>query len=112
MEELAQRLQQLETQVGQQSAVIEHQQELLMRHYTTIDAERPARTPVNFAQDVRVNLVDFRGGNKLETFAVQTHEWKGWLFKMRQYMTAVDEDLYVEVVNWKPIRCETCPWPV
>ena len=30
MEELAQRLQQLETQVGQQRAVIEHQQEQLM----------------------------------------------------------------------------------
>ena len=31
MEELAQRLQQLETQVGQQRAVIEHQQEQVMR---------------------------------------------------------------------------------
>ena len=38
MEELAQRLQQLETQVGQR-AVIEHQQEQLMRQQTTIDAE-------------------------------------------------------------------------
>ena len=42
MEELAQRLQQLETQVGQQRAVIEHQQEQLMRQQTTIDAERAA----------------------------------------------------------------------
>ena len=46
MEELAQRLQQLETLVGQQRAVIEHQQEQLMRQQTTIDAERAARTPV------------------------------------------------------------------
>ena len=43
MEELAQRLQQLETPVGQQCAVIEH----LMRQQTTIDAKRAARTPVN-----------------------------------------------------------------
>ena len=52
MEELARRLQQLETQVGQQRAVIEHQQEQLMRQQTTIDAERAARTPVNPAQDI------------------------------------------------------------
>ena len=59
MEELARRLQQLETQVGQQRAVIEHQQEQLLRQQTTIDAERAARTPVNpIAQDARVNLVD------------------------------------------------------
>ena len=46
MEELAQRLQQLETQVGQQRAVIEHQQDQLMRQQSTIDADRAARTPV------------------------------------------------------------------
>ena len=57
MEELAQRLQQLETQVGQQRAVTEDQQEQLMRQQTTIDAERAGRTPVNPAQDARVNLV-------------------------------------------------------
>ena len=51
MEELAQRLQQLETQVGQKRAVIEHQQEHLMRQQTTIEAERAARTPLNPAQD-------------------------------------------------------------
>ena len=50
MEELAQRLQQLETQGGQKRAVIEHQQELQMQQ-RTIDAERAARTPVNPAQD-------------------------------------------------------------
>ena len=99
MEELAQRLQQLETQVGQQRAVIEHQQEQLMRQQTTIDAERAARTPVNPAQDARINLVDLRVGNKPETFAGETHEWKGWSFKMRQYIAAVDEELYLELVN-------------
>ena len=99
MEELAQRLQQLETQAGQQRAVIEHQQEQLMRQQTTIDAARAARTPVNPAQDARVNLVDLRVGNKPETFTGERHEWKGWLFKMRQYIAAVDEELYLELVN-------------
>ena len=110
MEELAQVLQQLETQVGQQRAVIEHQQEQLMRQQTTIDAERAARTPVNPAKDARVNLVDLRVGNKPETFAGETHEWKGWSFKMRQYIAAVDEELYLEFVNVERIRCEKCPW--
>ena len=95
MGELAQKLQQLETQVGQQRGVIEHQQEQLMRQQTTIDAERAARTPVNYAQDARVNLVDLRVGNKPETFAGETHEWKGWSFKMLQYIAAVDEELYL-----------------
>ena len=99
MEEFAQRLQQLETQVGQQRAVIEHQQEQLMRQQTTIDAERAARTPVNPAQDARINLADLRVGNKPETFAGETHEWKGWSFKMRQYIAAVDEEIYLELVN-------------
>ena len=99
MEVLAQRLQQLETQVGQQRAVIEHQQEQLMRQQTTIDAERAARAPVIPAHDARVNLVDFRVGNKPETFAGETHEWKGRSFKMRHYIAAVDEVLYLELVN-------------
>ena len=86
MEELAQRLQQVETQVGQQRAVIEHQQDQQMRQQTTIDADRPARTPVNPAQDARGDLGE-------------THEWKGWSFKMRQYIAAVDEELYLELVN-------------
>ena len=29
----------------------------------------------------------------------ETHEWKGWSFKMRQYTAAVDEELYLELVN-------------
>ena len=58
--ELAQRLQQLETQVGQ---------------------------------------VDLRVGNKPETFAGEAHEWKGWSLKMRQYISAVDEEFYVELVD-------------
>ena len=99
MEELAQRLQQLETQVGQQRAVIEHQQEQLMRQQTTIDAERAARTPVNPAQDARIKFVHLRVGNKPETLAGETHEWKGWSFKMRQYIAVMDEELYLELVN-------------
>ena len=58
MEELAQRLQQLEMQVGQQRAVTEHQQEQLMHQQTTIEANRATRTPVNPAQDARVNVVE------------------------------------------------------
>ena len=86
--------------LGQQRAVIEHQQEHLVRQQTTIDAERAARTPViPIAQDARVNLVDLRVGNKPETFAGETHEWKGWSFKMRQYIVAVDEELNLELVN-------------
>ena len=86
-------------EVATARAVIEHQQEQLMRHQTTIDAERAARTPVNPAQDARINLVDLRVGNKPETFAGETHEWKGWSFKMRQYIAAVDEELYLELVS-------------
>ena len=106
MEELAQRLQQLETQVSQQRAVIEHQQDQLMRQQT-IDADRASRTPVTpLAQDAIVYLVDLRGENKAETFAGETHGWKGWSFKMRQYIAAVDEELYLELVNMEanPLR--------
>ena len=46
-----------------------------------------------------MKLVDLRVGNKPETFAGETHEWKGWSFKMRQYIAAVDEELYLELVN-------------
>ena len=76
--------------MGQQRAVIERQQEQLMRQQTTIDAERAARTPVDpIAHDARGNLVDLRVGNKPETFAGETHEWIGWSFKMRQCSAAV-----------------------
>ena len=99
MEELSQRLQQLETQ-GHKRAVIEHQQDQLMRQQSTIDADRAARTPVTpIAQNARGNLVDLRVGNKPETSAGETHEWKVWSFKMRQCIAAVDEELYLELVN-------------
>ena len=29
----------------------------------------------------------------------ETHEWQGWSFKMRQYIAAVDEELYLELMN-------------
>ena len=44
-------------------------------------------------------MLDLRVGNKPETFAGETHEWRGWSFKMRQYVAAVDEELYLELVN-------------
>ena len=111
VEELAQRLHQLQTQVGQQRAVIEHQQEQLMRQQSTIDADRAARTPVTpIVQDARGNLVDLRILNKPETFAGETHEWKSWSFKMRQYIAAVDEEHHLELVNVEanPLREMPC----
>ena len=78
MEELAQRLRQLETQVGRQRAVIELQRDQLMGQHTTLDADRATRVPVTpIAQDTRIHLVDPRVGNKLETIAGESHEWKG-----------------------------------
>ena len=78
MEELAQRLRQLETQVGRQRAVIELQRDQLMRQHTTLDADRATRVPVTpIAQDTRAHLMDLRVGNKLETIAGESHEWKG-----------------------------------
>ena len=47
----------------------------------------------------RRNLFDLRVGNKLETIAGETHESKGWSFKMREYIAAVDEELFLELVN-------------
>ena len=48
------------------------------------------------AHDARGNLVDLRVGNKPETFAGESHEWKGWPLRRRQYVAAVDEELYIE----------------
>ena len=46
-------------------------------------------------------------GNKPETFAGESHEWKGWTFKMRQYIAAVDEELFEKLrrrflEEWEP----------
>ena len=51
------------------------------------------------APDTRGNLVDLRVGNKPEMFVGETHECKGWSFKMRQYVAAMDEDLCMELVD-------------
>ena len=85
MEALPQRLQQLETQVGHQCAVIELQQDQLMRQQTALDADRATRVPVTpIAQEARAHLVDF----------------------MRQYTAAVDEELFEELsdVEASPLR--------
>ena len=67
MEELAQRLRQLETQVGHLRTVIELQQDQLMRQYMILDADRATRVPVTpIAQDLGV-------GNKPETIAGESH---------------------------------------
>ena len=86
--------------MGQQREVIGHQQDQLIHQLTTINADRAARTPViPIAQEARGNLVDLRVGNKLETFTGEVHERKGWSIKMRQYISAVDEELYVGHVD-------------
>ena len=106
VEELAWRLQQLETQVGH-----EHQQDQLMRQQTTIDADRAARTPVTpIAQDARGILVELRVGIKPETFATEAHEWEDWSFKMRQCVSAVDEALNVEIVDVEANPLRELPW--
>ena len=96
---LAHKLQQLETQLGQECTDIEHPQDQLMHRQTTIDAERAARTPVTPIAPDRGNMVDFRLVNKPETITSEAHEWKGWSFQMRQHISAVGEALHVELVN-------------
>ena len=61
----------------------------------TTNADRCGESSTNS----RVNVVDLRVGSKPETFAGETHEWKGWSLKMRQYIAAVDEELYLKLVN-------------
>ena len=71
-----------------------------MHQQTTIDADRAARIPVTpTAQESRGTLVDLRIGNKPETFTGETHEWKGWSLKKRQCISAVNEELLVELVD-------------
>ena len=96
-------LQQLETQVGQQRAVTERQQDQLMHQQTTIDADRAARTPVTpIAQEAEV-------GNKPKTFTGETHEWTGWSFKMRQYISRLMRNSMWNLWMRKRIRRENCP---
>ena len=102
MEEPAQR-----TQVGHQRAVIELHQDRLMRQHT-LDADRAARVPVTpTAQDTRAHLVDLRVGNKPETFAGESHDWKG-----RQKAAGFSNDeektvgLYGKVLNVLEIKFE------
>ena len=78
-----------------------------MRQQTTLDADRATRVPVTpIAQDARAHLVDLRVGNKPETFAGESQEWKGWSFKMRQYIAVVDEELFEELtdIEANPLR--------
>ena len=80
--------------------MIEHQQDQLMYQQEVIDEAGAARIPVlQYAQEHNGKPVDLRVGKKPETFAGETHEWKGCSFKMRQYIAAVDEELYLELVN-------------
>ena len=90
-----------ETQLGQQRTVIAHPQDQLE---APANDNRCGQSGTNTshpsAPDARGNLVDLRAGNKPETFTSEAHAWKGWLFfKMRQYTSVVDEELYVELVD-------------
>ena len=98
MKELAQRLQQLETQVGQQRAVIEHQQDQLMRQQSTIDADRAARTPVTPRSQEETLFI-----SELETSRrrLRVNRMSGKVGHSRcdSYIAAVDEELHLELVN-------------
>ena len=52
-----------------------------------------------------IRLRDTPHRNKPETFAGETHQWKGWSFKMRQYIAAVDEELS----TWELVNVEANP---
>ena len=85
---------------GETCSVIEHQQDQLMYQQEVIDEAGAARIPVHqYAQEHTGKPVDLRVGKKPETFAGEPHEWKGCSFKMRQHIAAVDEELYLELVN-------------
>ena len=51
-------------------------------------------------------MVDLKFERSRRRFAGETHEWKGWSFKMRQYTAAVDEELYLELLNVEAFFCE------
>ena len=109
MEEFAQRLQQLETQVGQRRAVTEHQQDQLMRQQTRIDADESSTNSSYPNCPPEETWLISELETKPETFAGETHEWKVWSFKMRQYVAAVDEVLYIELVNVDAIPLRELP---
>ena len=44
-------------------------------------------------------LSGHQSGNKPETFAGDVQEWKGWSFKMRQYTSDVDGELFTDLVD-------------
>jgi len=50
-------------------------------------------------------MVDMRVGNKPDTFTGTSEHWTGWSFKMRQYISALDEQMHAEllVVDGDPI---------
>ena len=45
------------------------------------------------------HLVDLRVQEQARDVQGRSAGWKGWSFKMRQYTSAVDEELYVELVD-------------
>ena len=101
MEELAQRLQQLETQVG--STARSDRTPAGSADATTID-DRCGQSSTNSSYSNCPKTPEETWLiSELETSRrrlwVKTHEWKGWSFKMRQYIAAVDEELHLELVN-------------
>ena len=110
MEEFAQRPQQLGTQVGQQRAVIEHQQEQLMRQRTTIDAERATRTPVNLCPRRQSKL----GWPQSWKRAGDVRGWKSPVGRLviqnaTVHLSGRRRALRGACGMWKRIRFESCP---
>ncbi|CAK0793479.1 unnamed protein product [Prorocentrum cordatum] len=106
MEALTQRLAQLEEQQRQQRTVIETQQAQLTAAQNELAAVRAAgngaaaQQPAGEARaGAPISLVDLRVGNKPEVFTGDAKEWKNWSFKMRQYLSAIDETLRAEVLD-------------
>ena len=101
MQQLADRLAQLEATIVQQQATIEQQG-------AELQAERQGRAAAGGAVGGAAaadraapeqTLVDLRVGNKPEVFGGDRNEWKNWSFKMKQYLSALDENLHMEVVQ-------------
>ncbi|CAK0840370.1 unnamed protein product, partial [Prorocentrum cordatum] len=106
MEALTQRLAQLEEQQRQQRTVIETQQAQLTAAQNELAAVRATgngaaaqQPPGEVRAGAPISLVDLRVGNKPEVFTGDAKEWKNWSFKMRQYLSALDETLHAEVLD-------------
>ena len=88
--------------MGQQRLMIDRQQQdQLVHHRTTIDADKAAGASVApIAQEARGSLVDLRVGNKLEMFAGEAHEWKALHQAYTQWSVADGSEATPMDANW------------